>query len=352
MKVGSFPKGASPFGVLDMAGNVWEWTSTTIAPHPRGFDDLNSAYGRVIKGGSCLNTKQVQRPAVRMYLDGGEMNTAIGFRCAKSERAGVDRLYHAYEDLRPGFPAGSPTLEVFRDTIAVENARYDSATGWPMGAESIGFCPIPTIPATDPKRLVRLAEQTDKLKSEILLGVFHTHRVIENLGLPAGDYAIYFQARDSKAFEAWQREQEEKAAEEAEAKKAEEEGKKPADEGSEDGKDEKKSGKKEAPQEGKKEKGAAAEAGRADEEKAAIQEEEEDADEGLPPFTTTDRLLFKDRRGIVRAEIRSPEITQEDSVLSGLDRSGLDMTIRMVIRPEFGTKMLQIRIPLRLAKPL
>jgi formylglycine-generating enzyme required for sulfatase activity len=32
--VGSFPAGASPFGVLDMAGNLDEWTSSTYAPYP------------------------------------------------------------------------------------------------------------------------------------------------------------------------------------------------------------------------------------------------------------------------------------------------------------------------------
>ena len=34
-----FPQGTSPYGCLDMAGNVWQWCSTRIAPYPYRVDD-------------------------------------------------------------------------------------------------------------------------------------------------------------------------------------------------------------------------------------------------------------------------------------------------------------------------
>ena len=48
--VGSFPKGASPYGVEDMAGNVWEWVDTWFIPY--GASDKYTPLSKVIKGGS------------------------------------------------------------------------------------------------------------------------------------------------------------------------------------------------------------------------------------------------------------------------------------------------------------
>lgn len=54
--VGYYPDGASPYGVLDMSGNAWEWTSSLEAGSPYqpddGREDLQAAGKRIIRGGS------------------------------------------------------------------------------------------------------------------------------------------------------------------------------------------------------------------------------------------------------------------------------------------------------------
>lgn len=61
LPVGSFPANASPYGCLDMAGNVWEWCSSRFKPLPwRGYDGRElpgSDEPRTIRGGSWANSK-------------------------------------------------------------------------------------------------------------------------------------------------------------------------------------------------------------------------------------------------------------------------------------------------------
>ncbi len=75
--VGSFP--ANGYGLVDMCGNVWEWTST-LFPVPRGEQER-----RIIKGGSFLcaeNYCHRFRPAALMGQTTDTATCHMGFRCA------------------------------------------------------------------------------------------------------------------------------------------------------------------------------------------------------------------------------------------------------------------------------
>lgn len=88
--VGSFPAGASPYGALDLAGNVWEWCAdwydadyyaTAPTQDPQG-----PATGRfkVLRGGSWINRGPTLRSINRFEVLPVERSPYIGFRCARS----------------------------------------------------------------------------------------------------------------------------------------------------------------------------------------------------------------------------------------------------------------------------
>ena len=87
--VGSFPRAASPYGALDMAGNVWEWTASLDAPYPYrptdGREGLDAAGRRILRGGCYANPHGYARCACRFRLLPDVRNAFIGFRLAQSE---------------------------------------------------------------------------------------------------------------------------------------------------------------------------------------------------------------------------------------------------------------------------
>ena len=86
MPVGQFPLGASPYGVLDMAGNVWEWTNTLYRAYPYRAEDgreaLTTSGLRVVRGGSYNHDLRQIRCAGRDGMAAGVRDVYIGFRVA------------------------------------------------------------------------------------------------------------------------------------------------------------------------------------------------------------------------------------------------------------------------------
>lgn len=85
--VGSFPTGASPYGVMDMAGGVWEWVEDAFDAgyYGRATDHnppaATTGSARVLRGGSYSNFQHFARTANRGYETAGTATAYRGFRC-------------------------------------------------------------------------------------------------------------------------------------------------------------------------------------------------------------------------------------------------------------------------------
>lgn len=77
---GDFPAGASPFGALDMAGNVWEWVRSPLGGRAKS---VSGKQLQVAKGGGYPSDARAAEISFRNFADPAMKHPAFGFRCAK-----------------------------------------------------------------------------------------------------------------------------------------------------------------------------------------------------------------------------------------------------------------------------
>jgi formylglycine-generating enzyme required for sulfatase activity len=92
--VGTYPRGKTPEGLFDLAGNVWEWCldwydekyyieckKKGVVKNPRGPQD---GVGRVLRGGAFWNDTNELRSARRYFFNPAFRNNLVGFRVVVS----------------------------------------------------------------------------------------------------------------------------------------------------------------------------------------------------------------------------------------------------------------------------
>jgi formylglycine-generating enzyme required for sulfatase activity len=87
-EVGRYESGKSPYGLYDMAGNVFEWVSSLPNAYPYdatdGREDPTRGGSRVIRGGSWNEDSNDLQVFYRSWIGPDQSESEIGFRCASS----------------------------------------------------------------------------------------------------------------------------------------------------------------------------------------------------------------------------------------------------------------------------
>lgn len=82
LPVGSFPAGGTPEGIVDLYGNVSEWTTGRVGLRASGGEDERRQLYAVLGGGLQPGASRIGSRAARLYMNANARGRTVGFRCA------------------------------------------------------------------------------------------------------------------------------------------------------------------------------------------------------------------------------------------------------------------------------
>lgn len=126
--VGSKPAGVSPYGCMDMAGNMYEWTGEWFEPYPNNpeAERLRSYCGHqngVLRGGSFYHAKHAFCTAKRFGFRPEETYFHVGFRCVWEPPAGYFKS-EEFKKAKAAVEARRAELEKLREQSVKNPSRW------------------------------------------------------------------------------------------------------------------------------------------------------------------------------------------------------------------------------------
>jgi formylglycine-generating enzyme required for sulfatase activity len=136
--VGSYPEGISPYGIYDMAGNVFEWvrdwysadfyrSQAASIENPAG---PSSGQDKILRGGSWLSNMDAVRTTTRKEFAPGAANYDWGFRCARPFTQQDNQIIQAQQIQQ----STQPTQMV--QNIQIEQNNQSVQTSWQIQIEN------------------------------------------------------------------------------------------------------------------------------------------------------------------------------------------------------------------------